>query len=874
MDWSNLKAGINAAIKQNGNQEITGSVLQQVLNTIVSSVGANATFAGIAVPNTSPDTPDGPVFYLAGIPGIYPNFGNAGTTVPNGCMGIFLWHDSEWSFSKISVVEDYSDKDKRLDKILIGKPFLNLVEGAIFEHGSLDSTGNPTGNIVYRARQVNLINVNKASCISYSGSSSYRIIFTEYDKDFLFIRQDTSYRSLSSSEIKYVVSDNCEFIKLLVAPNPESTDEINLNTIANNITIRVEVEADIFLKKLPTDNIFKLGLTSLFEKSNLVQGSINSSGEVVSSSYRLVTQDYIPISIFDKIFIRSIYGLWGVDFNFYDKNYNYLGESLYISQGSHIRFPFNKAIDLPRISVTTTDNIKIAYVRLIFKYKDDTVTLNQNILDTFDIAVYKILQNEEQTEIYKRISSYKENLLSPVYYYRNAVGENIDYRLISNFVEAKEDTYYKVKKVATNNLAERYQIALFDENKELICYTTLDWINSDSIFCSYQAKYILLLYKYDNTTNKIPESIIPPYILTECNDALENISLYPIIKETFEQGTINNSGQEIDTSVRVRSKFYIPVKNIGEISCSCDSDRSVDILIYDENKSYLGELVGGYFNTLSSYVFSSNVYYIKILMKPNPDGTLYPSMINNKATIVASILGKRTLSHFVVAQWNCGIYNRGVTPYGIPNSQIDTELPKLKKLLVELNADILVINERSEYLDRNQTMVAYTTLYKHFFPYKVEKGIWFGVYSKYPISGKFVYNAQDSDRYHFVGKVNIDGREIGFIACHMTPFSHEGRIVDAQQVANESLQFTKCIVAGDFNTASESEDNASSELAPLIEAGLELGNRGYFGRLVTYPNGSLSIDNICIKGGGIDDYEVIENTYVSDHYPTKAKLYI
>lgn len=74
-NWTTLKTAIANVIKTNGNQEITGQLLQNVLNNIVSSVGANATFAGIATPTTNPGTLDGPVFYLATEAGTYSNFG-------------------------------------------------------------------------------------------------------------------------------------------------------------------------------------------------------------------------------------------------------------------------------------------------------------------------------------------------------------------------------------------------------------------------------------------------------------------------------------------------------------------------------------------------------------------------------------------------------------------------------------------------------------------------------------------------------------------------------------------------------------------------------------------------------------------------------
>lgn len=78
--WSDLKAAIAQIIKTNGNQEITGQLLQNVLNNIVSVIGANATFAGIATPETAPGTPDQNVFYIASEPGVYSNFGGVELT--------------------------------------------------------------------------------------------------------------------------------------------------------------------------------------------------------------------------------------------------------------------------------------------------------------------------------------------------------------------------------------------------------------------------------------------------------------------------------------------------------------------------------------------------------------------------------------------------------------------------------------------------------------------------------------------------------------------------------------------------------------------------------------------------------------------------
>ena len=101
-NYENLKQSITEVIRTNGNQEITGAVLQNTLLTIISTVGANATFAGIATPETNPGTPDGPVFYLASEGGTYTNF-NA-LELQDG-LSILMWNGS-WSSQQIFGIDD------------------------------------------------------------------------------------------------------------------------------------------------------------------------------------------------------------------------------------------------------------------------------------------------------------------------------------------------------------------------------------------------------------------------------------------------------------------------------------------------------------------------------------------------------------------------------------------------------------------------------------------------------------------------------------------------------------------------------------------------------------------------------------------------
>ena len=93
-NYASLKAAIQDVIKTNGNNEITGAVLQQSLLAMVNSLGAGYQYAGIATPATNPGTPDQNVFYLASTAGTYTNFD--GLVLADGEIAI-LKYNGAWS---------------------------------------------------------------------------------------------------------------------------------------------------------------------------------------------------------------------------------------------------------------------------------------------------------------------------------------------------------------------------------------------------------------------------------------------------------------------------------------------------------------------------------------------------------------------------------------------------------------------------------------------------------------------------------------------------------------------------------------------------------------------------------------------------------
>ena len=94
-NYNSLKTTIDANIKQNGVQAITGQILNSVLNAMVNTLGAGYQFAGVATldPATDPGTPDAKVFYIANGKGTYTNFG--GIEVTEDDVVVLYW-DSSW----------------------------------------------------------------------------------------------------------------------------------------------------------------------------------------------------------------------------------------------------------------------------------------------------------------------------------------------------------------------------------------------------------------------------------------------------------------------------------------------------------------------------------------------------------------------------------------------------------------------------------------------------------------------------------------------------------------------------------------------------------------------------------------------------------
>lgn len=150
-DYIKLKDAITEVIKTNGNQEITGQILQNTLLSIVNVIGEDRTFAGVAELDTNPGNPDQNVIWAATQKGTYTGFGNY---VHDGVGIAFLGNTtSGWQAVKMNVVGVDSDGNPvNLDSYVTKEAFERFKKDLVAEltdtsdanniHARFDSHGN------------------------------------------------------------------------------------------------------------------------------------------------------------------------------------------------------------------------------------------------------------------------------------------------------------------------------------------------------------------------------------------------------------------------------------------------------------------------------------------------------------------------------------------------------------------------------------------------------------------------------------------------------------------------------------------------------------------------------------------------------------
>lgn len=136
-NYDSLKTAIKNVIKTNGNNEITGQLLQQSLLSMINSLGSGYQFVSVATPTTNPGTPDSKVFYIANGNGTYTKFGGLEVTEDEV---VILYYDTVWH----KLATGIASQEKLTELGQVVEENANYDSSAIYEEGeTLLDTSSP-----------------------------------------------------------------------------------------------------------------------------------------------------------------------------------------------------------------------------------------------------------------------------------------------------------------------------------------------------------------------------------------------------------------------------------------------------------------------------------------------------------------------------------------------------------------------------------------------------------------------------------------------------------------------------------------------------------------------------------------------------------
>lgn len=495
-NWQILKAAIADVIKTNGNQEITGQVLQNVLNNIISNLGANATFVNIATPSTNPGTPDGPVFYLATQSGTYSNFGGAiveneaaillynGSTWVKKATGIALTESILNLVAKSTIIDpqtlnSYNKIDP--DRLILGKR-IKPADGSVY-----DFTGTFVSNFI------DVLGVDKVYSQIYANGNIYA-----YDENFAFI----SY--VPHSETEYTLPENTRYVRLTGNQSLIGGNSLYLY-LKNDTTYYAygitedklytdekisDVEDLVDIRDTSNQYINKINYVTDFIDGIL----INSKGEERLSA-TACSSVFIDVLGLEKFYCSayaygSIYG--------YDDEMNFV-KALPINGGGFSgAYLVEDGIRYVRISVFLKDKNKV-----FFYVREEDLSVKTNMYNSYyyeyGITYTDLVYRKELDVVPTKLDAFHSMYINSINLFTTDIVEregaliNSDGKIISNSATAKS-FYSKFIPVVggkklSSNISSYGSILAYDKDKKFL--GALSAWKSDTRFKNY-IKYLVL----------------------------------------------------------------------------------------------------------------------------------------------------------------------------------------------------------------------------------------------------------------------------------------------------------------------------------------------------------------------------------------------
>ena len=439
--YSNTKAKINEKITTNGAQAVTGIILNDVLQTMVDSLGADYQFGGLVQPGSSFTAGEQTVVFLATTPGTYTNFG--GLVVADGEVALLVWSGSAWSKQTpdIATRTEVGQLGQEVNKNFVSSVFclsniVDITDGSSIKSmsgGYYDNNGvfYPSDVFVYQKVAINHSKAYKIQTTATQHAIS-SLVLLDSNEDVIFFNGAAlavdgvfifpvgiEYFAVSSrySETVSIYEGDMQFTSKRLADNCIITDKIAESAVT-------EKKCSFF----NSVNIYNYLDPGVVRGAFIYDGELNTNANYFTSPYISVkgnTQYLI------KAFASGInYCKW---ICYFDESFNFLPPTKVRQEGEYVFITPNNAKYL-RFSaddghynsfVVSEDTTISSYIDYKLILNDDVIPEQKKIIPDVVFARNNYILNDIQNSIYfKNIMSFYD----PSRYAMDKYGGRWDFR--------------------------------------------------------------------------------------------------------------------------------------------------------------------------------------------------------------------------------------------------------------------------------------------------------------------------------------------------------------------------------------------------------------------------------------------------------------
>lgn len=414
--------------------------------------------------------------------------------------------------------------------------------------------------------------------------------------------------------------------------------------------------------------------------------------------------------------------------------------------------------------------------------------------------------------------------------------------------------------------------------------------------CSY-----LAMNTYDGSNNSCSWEITIPTSLSDLSELKEKIE-HTIIKKSLDTSLIDLTDWFIKTS----SPYYW---QLGQGKWQC---RLIEIDDYVG-----GDIVIKKNNGICRYAFLKNDTKVNNQLPAFCDGESFVELSGSEATVTipsdakylyvyansqgtdvtptlelklqtdlwAALQESKDITENVpvklrIAHWNIGHFSLGANDNSsITHEQYPEMRQKWAEAINSINADIMLCCEYSNNIvnasGSDEAISARDTIFS------IYKYAWtslapsetsllasaiFSNHKMYRVSAVPFAHRSTPGRHYYVGTLLIGGTIIKIVETHLDLHGNgsdadTNRALQIQQLIDDFADFDHVVIGGDFNV------NSTSEYDAFVEAGYQMANLGYLGRINTHPSGTPTtpLDNIMCKGMAINGIKIVNEETLTDH---------